>query len=116
MKTRITFTIRFLKDSKKLKKKYRNFEKDLLNFVENLENNKVLADRIKGFKGLAVYKARMKNSSILSGKSGGFRVIYYLKKQDEVYLITIYSKIDKENILASDIMAILRDEDLNNPI
>lgn len=36
-----------------------------------------------------------------SGKSGGVRVIYYFKKQDdEIWLLTIYSKNEVENIPA----------------
>jgi mRNA-degrading endonuclease RelE of RelBE toxin-antitoxin system len=35
------------------------------------------------------------------GKSGGVRVIYYFKKQDdEIWLLTIYSKNEIENIPA----------------
>ena len=35
------------------------------------------------------------------GKSGGVRVIYYFKKQDdEIWLLTIYSKSEMENIHA----------------
>ena len=35
------------------------------------------------------------------GKSGGVRVIYYFKKQDEeIWLLTIYSKNEVENISA----------------
>ena len=35
------------------------------------------------------------------GKSGGARVIYYFKKQDdEIWLLTIYSKSEVENIPA----------------
>lgn len=33
------------------------------------------------------------------GKSGGIRVIYYFKKKDdEIWLLTIYSKNEVENI------------------
>jgi mRNA-degrading endonuclease RelE of RelBE toxin-antitoxin system len=36
-----------------------------------------------------------------TGKSGGIRVIYYFKKQDdEIWLLTIYSKSETENIPA----------------
>jgi hypothetical protein len=35
------------------------------------------------------------------GKSGGVRVIYYFKRQDdEIWLLTIYSKTEVENIPA----------------
>lgn len=36
------------------------------------------------------------------GKSGGVRVIYYFKRQeDEIWLLTIYSKSEAENIPAN---------------
>ena len=36
-----------------------------------------------------------------SGKQGGVRVIYYFKKrEDEIWLLTIYSKSEVENIPA----------------
>jgi mRNA-degrading endonuclease RelE of RelBE toxin-antitoxin system len=46
-----------------------------------------------------VRKVRWKMSG--KGKSGGVRVIYYFKKQDdEIWLLTIYSKNEVENIPA----------------
>ncbi|MEW5939388.1 MAG: type II toxin-antitoxin system RelE/ParE family toxin, partial [Chloroflexota bacterium] len=46
-----------------------------------------------------VRKVRWKMSG--RGKSGGVRVIYYFKKQDdEIWLLTIYSKSEVENIPA----------------
>lgn len=44
------------------------------------------------------YKMRLPNSSIPTGKSGGFRVIYYKKVEETIYLLTIYSKSDIESI------------------
>jgi mRNA-degrading endonuclease RelE of RelBE toxin-antitoxin system len=44
-----------------------------------------------------VRKVRWSRSG--KGKSGGVRVIYYFKKQDdEIWLLTIYSKNEVENI------------------
>jgi len=38
------------------------------------------------------------------GKSNGYRIIYYVVKDDrEIFLLTIYSKKDKENIKDSEI-------------
>lgn len=46
-----------------------------------------------------VRKVRWKMTG--KGKSGGVRVIYYFKKQsDEIWLLTIYSKSEVENIPA----------------
>lgn len=40
----------------------------------------------------------MKNSDAQRGKSGGYRVIYYLKIAENIILITIYSKSDQGDI------------------
>jgi hypothetical protein len=48
--------------------------------------------------GSNLYKIRVKNSDIGS-KSGGYRVIYYTRLANErIYLLTIFSKTQKENI------------------
>lgn len=108
----IIFSKRFFKDAKKLKKKYKNLEKDLLGFVDLLESGKASGDRLQGFVGFAVYKARIKNSSVEAGKSGGFRVVYYVKRAAVTYFITIYSKSDKKNVDTGEIYKILKEEDL----
>jgi mRNA-degrading endonuclease RelE of RelBE toxin-antitoxin system len=112
MKPKIIFSKRLLKDTKKLKKKYKNIAQDLQDFCSDIENNKIIGDKIKGLTSLSVYKTRIKNSSINSGKSGGFRVIYYAKVKEIIYLITIYSKSDQENIEQSEILEILKQENL----
>ena len=45
------------------------------------------------------YKVRVANSNTKVGKSNGYRIIYYVIKDDkEIYLITIYyKKEDKKN-------------------
>ncbi len=48
--------------------------------------------------GSNLYKIRVKNSDI-GGKSGGYRVIYYTRlANNRIYLLTIFSKTQKENI------------------
>lgn len=74
-----------------------------------LELNKLSADKIEGLAGYSVYKARMKNSSSLSGKSGGFRIIYYLEYQQKIYCLTIYSKSEKQDVSRKEILEILED-------
>lgn len=114
----IIFSKRFLKDAKKLKKKYKNLEKDLMGFVDSLESGKSFGDRLQGFAGFAIYKARIKNSSVGTGKSGGFRAIYYAKHEAliyfiTIYFITIYSKSNKENVDSREIYEILKEEGLS---
>ncbi|HOT36240.1 MAG TPA: type II toxin-antitoxin system RelE/ParE family toxin [Candidatus Latescibacteria bacterium] len=46
------------------------------------------------------------------GKSGGVRVIYYFKKQDdEIWLLTIYDKRETENIPAHTLRQIAKEID-----
>ena len=46
------------------------------------------------------FKIRIKNSDNNKGKSAGYRIITYcINDKNEVSLVTIYSKAEKENIL-----------------
>ena len=104
MKYKILVTPQFKKDIKyyKKKKKYLKIIDDLDNVISELEVGNFIGDEIPGLKlknNEKTYKVRVVNSSINVGKSNGFRLIYYLIKNDcEIYLLTIYSKKDKENI------------------
>ena len=84
----------FKKDVKKLFKKYRSIKKDILELVEKLEEEYNIGINL----GNNLYKIRVKNSD-MGGKSGGYRVVYYVKlPNDKIYLLTIFSKTQKENI------------------
>ena len=90
----------FNKAVKKLKKKFRNIEKDYLAFVNNIKTGKDLGVYLRD----GIYKTRIANSDKNSGKSGGYRLISYLKIIDnELYLMYIYDKSDFENISETDI-------------
>ena len=86
----------FLKEIKKLAKKYKNIKKDYLMLLKTLSNNPFeKAIEI----GKNCYKIRLKNSDNNKGKSGGYRVIYFvLDENNEVTLLSIYSKSDIENL------------------
>jgi len=84
----------FKKDVKKLFKKYRSIKTDILDLIEKLEEDYTIGIDL----GSNLYKIRVKNSDI-GGKSGGYRVIYYTQLPNErIYLLTIFSKTQKENI------------------
>lgn len=60
-------------------------------------------------KGNRVYKTRLENPDANKGKSGGFRVIWYLVTSDkEIYPLTIYSKSDEEDISPKEIMGMIK--------
>jgi len=101
----------FKRRLKKLSKKYRRIGDDYKSLIETLEYNPTEGDAIPGF-GNKIYKIRMSSTNMKRGKSGGFRVIYYLSNHI-VYLLTVYAKAKKEEIKVKDIKAALRELDIN---
>lgn len=68
----------FQRDVKYLKKKYRHIGSDLEKLNSFLIDNSAYGDAIAGLEG-KVFKARLASSDMSRGKSGGFRIIYYLR-------------------------------------
>jgi len=93
----------FQRDIKKLAKKYKSIKYDILDLIEKLELDYNIGIDL----GNNLYKIRIKNSDI-GGKSGGYRVIYYtILPKAKIYLLTIYSKTQKENIDMKSLKSIL---------
>jgi mRNA-degrading endonuclease RelE of RelBE toxin-antitoxin system len=111
--TRIEFSGQFKKSLKRLGRKYPKVLSEVNGLISRLEADEREGDKLQNLGNLEVYKARLKNPDAKSGKSGGFRVIYYVKIQDMVYLLEIYSKSEQENISSETILEIL--EGLNPP-
>jgi len=102
----IKATQRFKKELKQLAKKYKKIKIDYGNLLNELEKNPTLGTPL----GNDCYKIRIPNSSIPTGKSGGFRIITLVKiKNDKIILLTIYSKSDKESIDKNELSRILKD-------
>lgn len=108
MKQNIIPTPNFKKSTKKLLKKYKLLLNDLENFNNKFEDYTNLAIDLGG----GCYKVRLENSSIPTGKSGGFRIIYFYKYENDIYLLEIYSKTQFENISDDKILDILKKENL----
>ncbi|MBN2963563.1 type II toxin-antitoxin system RelE/ParE family toxin [Sulfurospirillum sp. T05] len=90
----------FAKAVKNLKRKFRNIDKDWLAFVDGIKTEEDLGVYL----GSGVYKARISNSDKRTGKSGGYRLISYLKLlNNELYLIYIYDKSDFETLSEKEI-------------
>ncbi len=100
------FSDRFKKDIRKLGKRYRSIRLDLQPLIEQLEAGESPGDQISDTDHV-IFKVRVKNSSIQKGKSGGYRVIYYVKTNIQIILLTIYSKSDQSSIEASEIREII---------
>jgi len=99
---------KFEKDVKQLAKRYKKIKQDLKLLKQQLLFNPTFGTSL----GNDCYKIRIPNSSIPTGKSGGFRIITLVKIIDnKIILLTIYSKTEKENITKEELNSIL--EELN---
>ena len=92
----------FQKNIRNLVKKYCNTRQDIQPVINQLEQGELLGDQISGI-GYPVFKLRVKNSDIKKGKSGGYRLIYYLKTLTGIVLLTIYPKSEQSDIEADEI-------------
>lgn len=93
----IRFTPEFQRKLKSLVKKYRQISTDLHPVLEQLQLGELIGDQIPGI-GFTVMKVRMKNSDTQKGKSGGYRLIYWIVSAELIVLVDIYSKSDQEDI------------------
>jgi mRNA-degrading endonuclease RelE of RelBE toxin-antitoxin system len=96
----------FVKDIKKLGKRYRSVKQDVRSLVAQLEVGETPGDIITGTK-YPVYKVRVKNSDNNKGQSSGYRVIYYIQTSEASLLTNIYYKADRTNISNEEIEIII---------
>jgi hypothetical protein len=95
MSFKVLATSDFKRDSKKLLKKYKSLKNEILNLIAVLEEDPLQGTSL----GDGCYKIRLAVKSKGKGKSGGARIITCVKVIDGfVYLLTIYSKSEKDNI------------------
>jgi len=96
----------FKKDLKRLSKKFRNVKSDITKLMTTLQDDPTSGIFIKQ----NIYKIRLKNSDINSGKSGGYRVLYYyLNSKNEIIFFTIFSKVDTPNISDNDLDDLIKE-------
>ena len=106
MTYKIELTENFKKEAKKLIKKYASLRLEIVEMGKELEKNPTLGTPL----GNDVYKIRLAIVSKNKGKSGGARIISFVKIIDEtVYLLSIYSKGEKDNISDKEIIELLKE-------
>ena len=95
----------FDKQAKRLIKKYPSLKKDLSDLVENLIDNPNQGKAL----GNNFFKVRLAIASKGKGKSGGARIIIYLKiRASTVYLTFIYDKSEKSTISDKELEQLFR--------
>jgi len=102
-------TNNFNREVNKLAKKYRSIANDLEELEKELSKKPTLGDHL----GSNVYKVRMAISSKGKGKSGGARIITHIYAIGEkLFLLSVYDKLEKENISDDEIKLLLKDIDI----
>lgn len=106
MSYNIELSDNFIKEAKKLIKKYASLTSEISALGKELAENPTMGTPL----GNDVYKIRLPIASKRRGKSGGARVISFVKIISEtVYLLSIYSKGEKDAISDKEIKDILKD-------
>lgn len=103
---RVEFSAEFQRALRHLSKKYRRIRSDLEPILNQLVAGETPGDQVPGV-GATVYKVRAANHDAQVGKSGGYRVIYYLRTEDLRVLLTVYSKTERTDISAEELKTIL---------
>lgn len=101
-------SLTFRRNIRTLSKKYRSIRNDIQPIIRQLEQGELLGDRIPAI-GYEVFKLRIRNSDVQKGKSGGYRLLYYVRTETSIILLTIYTKSEQADIAANNIRSIITD-------
>lgn len=105
MNFNIELTDNFKKEAKRLIKKYKSLKFEITDLITELEINPTKGTPL----GNDIYKIRIAIKSKGKGKSGGARIISYVKVVDtEVILFSIYNKSEKSSITDNEIMDLIK--------
>lgn len=106
----VEYTDAFLSQLRRLSRRYRHIRDDVQPVIEQLQASETPGNQIADV-GFTLFKVRIRNRDIQKGKSAGYRLIYYLKTQEKIILVTIYSKSDQGDIDPATIRRILAGRD-----
>lgn len=106
----VEFTAEFKRKLQKLAKRYPHIRTDVQPVIDQLQTGQVIGVQIPGL-DYAIFKVRARNRDARKGKRGGYRLLYYLKTEISIILITIYAKSDHSDISAEQIRRIVKMSD-----
>lgn len=106
MPVNVEFTPEFKRNVRALSKKYRHIRSDVDPLILDLQSGLLPGDQVTGT-GYTIFKVRVPNRDVRKGKSGGYRLIYYLQTKADIILITIYSKTEQADVSALQIRRIV---------
>lgn len=102
----IELSANFKKEAKRLTKKYPSLKTELAELFEELEENPTTGTPL----GNDIYKIRLAIASKNKGKSGGARVLSFVKvTQTTVLLFSIYNKGEVDSLTDKEIKELIKD-------
>lgn len=105
MNYKVDITPNFEKEAKKLNKRYPSLKEELVSLIIELGEHPTLGTHL----GNNVYKIRLAIASLNKGKSGGARIISFVKvSATTVTLLSIYAKGNKETITEKEIQDLIK--------
>lgn len=106
MSYKIELSSNFKKEAKRLTKKYPSLKTELAFLFTELEENPTIGTPL----GNDIYKIRLAIASKNKGKSGGARVLSFVKVTlTTVLLFSIYSKGEIDNLSDKEIKELIKD-------
>ena len=102
----VAFTLEFKRNLRQLVRRYRSIRQDVQPLLDDLQRGGQPGDRVRGTDAV-VFKVRLANRDAQRGKSGGYRVVYYVQTDERVILLTIYSKSDQGDVSAAALRQII---------
>lgn len=111
---RLLYSTAFKHQLRDLAKRYRNIRSDLKSVLEQLAAGETPGDQVPKI-GYTVYKVRAANRDARRGKSGGYRILYYLQTDTDRLLVTVYSKSDQGDVPAAELRQIIEATEEQSP-
>ena len=108
MPTSVIHTKRFQSRLKRLGRRFPSALTEVDALTEELKRGERPGDLYKGI-GHVVYRVRRANPSGGRGKSGGFRITYYVHDSDTVALLAISTREDSSYISRYEVDQLLKD-------
>ena len=109
----LDYTAQFKKELKRFYRKYPHIQADIQPLIDDLQQGKIQGDQVPGV-GYTVYKVRVRSTDQTKGKSGGYRVIYYLRTAQFVVLLRIYHKSVRSDLPPDVIRQVIQEYERNS--
>ena len=103
----VVLTRSFKRSVKRLEKRFRHVKNDVRIAIQVLLQSPRLGVVVPGTSGMR--KLRVRNTDLSKGKSGGYRLLYYVEDQPAptIYLLLLYAKSDREDVTRRELQQLL---------